>query len=77
MPHFGQLHFTILGTGSDHGLELDGGEGTANATFTLSHGTLKGKAQMSLLTVNMPISETRFNAISIASISSISAQIQT
>lgn len=33
----------ILGSGSDHGLELDGGEGTANATFTLSHGTLKGK----------------------------------
>ncbi len=33
----------ILGANTDHGLELDGGEGSTNAKFTLKNGTLKGK----------------------------------
>ena len=33
----------ILGESSDHGLELDGGEGSTNAKFTLKNGSLKGK----------------------------------
>lgn len=33
----------ILGSDSDHGLELDGGEGTLTGQFTLKNGTLKGK----------------------------------
>lgn len=33
----------ILGADSDHGLELDGPEGTRTGSFTLKNGTLKGK----------------------------------
>lgn len=33
----------ILGADSDHGLELDGNEGTKTGKFTLKNGTLKGK----------------------------------
>jgi hypothetical protein len=33
----------ILGADSDHGLELDGPEGTLKGAFTLKNGTLKGK----------------------------------
>lgn len=34
----------ILGPASDHGLELDGPEGSADGTFTLQNGSIKGHA---------------------------------
>ncbi|MEZ4912116.1 MAG: hypothetical protein R2774_14790 [Saprospiraceae bacterium] len=39
----------ILGADSDHGLELDGGEGTLTGQFTLKNGSLKGKGAASTI----------------------------